>query len=293
MKMTKTIGSVTLAIAGTGFMAAAAVLLQSQVLTLRHMREDALPLAAVLPPLEHRAQLLQKQVELAEVQADIRGESADEKLRAYVLPKDPATPRLLAFIESIQTFLENRGMLRSMSAVTIGDPGEEIITPGGGEKPETLWKQQVHLSAVLNADGKNELLSLLDMSGVLTAGDALSSTDVENLFDLTEQQNYAGIVPIEQFLSADLENYVDDPTIYDARLTQALPSEEFLTAFKKLLASSRLESMKQTLQSDLGRTIRGRKLWPVQMLVLRRETEEDQGDGWTKVDLMLEAYGRK
>lgn len=293
MNTRKTIGSLTLALSGTGLLACAMLLLQGQVQSLKHIREDALPLAATLPPLERRVQLLRKQVELAEVQATIRGQSANEKLRTFVLPKDPATPRLLAFVESIQTFMQRRKMMRSMSAVTIGEPGEEILTPGAGEKPETLWKQKVHLSATVSAEGHKELLSLLELSGLLTVADALSPKDIDALFRLTEEQNYAGIVPIEQFLSADLEDYVADPTMYDARLTQALTSDEFIKAFRSLLGTSNLSRVKSTLEGDLGRTILARKLWPAQFLSINRETVEDLGDGWMKVDLSMEAYGRK
>lgn len=264
-----------------------ALLLQAHFEHLKDMKEYALPLAAELPPLQQRLDLLHDQVELTELQASMRPASAAEKLHLYVLPAEEKIDRLLAFFESTRTFLERAKLLRSMSAIEISDP-QTVDEPGmSGLQARTLT-----FDAVLRKEGREQLFGIIDWSGLLTVGDALSPDDVEKLFALTESENRATIVPIEAFLSADLLEYIKEPRLIDATLERSLPSQEFLAEFRTLLKTSRFERAKEFLQGDLGRTLIARKLWPVQFLTVEQEELETLPEGWEKVRLTLKAHSR-
>jgi hypothetical protein len=277
-----------LSVAGCLCLAFSAVLLQGHFQLLKDMKEYALPLAAELPPLKERAQVLKDQVELSQLQASMRPDSARENLHLYVLPGDDKLDRLLAFFESTRTFLERKKLLRSMSAIDVGDP-----VPATGAGMSGLQSRTLSFEVQLKKEGREQLFGIIDWSGLLTVGDALSQKDIDDLFALTESENSATIVPIEAFLSADLLEYVQDPRLVDAKLERALPSAEFLKSFRDLLAHSRFEDAKEFLQGDLGRTLVARKLWPVQFLTVEREENENLGDGWETVRLTLKAYSRR
>jgi hypothetical protein len=251
---------------------------------LKDVREYALPLAADIPPLERRLRLLAQQTELSELEATMRTGSAEEKLQVYVLPQNDDMQRTLAFLESVRTFLERRNLLARMSPLSVGEPSD---TDGG------LKARELRFSATLRPEGRAQLLSILELSGLITVGDTLSPKQISDLFALTEKHNYAGIVPVEQFLSADLLAYVQDPRLHDDRLAQALSSEEFLAEVKTLLQQSLLPGARELLQSEAGRTIIAQKLWPAQFMTIESEVVRVLPDGREELDLTLKVYSRK
>lgn len=269
---------------GSLFVSLSMFLVHGHFQALKDVREYGLPLAAEIPPLERRATLLTQQGELSTLEAGLRSDSAEENFRVYVLPQGGDVKRLLAFLQSARTFLERRKLVRAMSAIEVGDP-----EPAEGN----LQTQSIHFTAELRPEGRAQLFSILNLSGMLTVGDVLSPENIKALFSLTESENYAGIVPVERFLSADLLGYVQDSKITDERLSQALASEEFLTSFKGLLQSSELPHVREFLTGDLGRTLVAQKLWPVQFMTVEREALEKLPDGWEKVDLTVKAYSRQ
>lgn len=271
---------------GVSILTFSALLLQSHFAVLKDVQEYALPLAADIPPLERRLKILREQVELSELQASLRGNSAEEKLHVHVLPQGNDLKRMLTFLERTQTFLERRSLASSFAPIEIDEP-EDVRGLDG------LRSRSVRFGGVFSRDGRRQLHSILNMSGLLTVGDALSPEDIRGLFALMESQKYAGIVPVENFLSADLLGYVQNPTLHDRRLAQALSSDDVLASFKELLHSSRLEEAKDLLASDLGRTLVAQKLWPVQFLTIEKESLEPLPDGREKVDITVKAYSRK
>lgn len=272
---------------GCALLCLSVFLLQGHFVALKDIREYGLPLAAEIPPLEQRASLLSQQMELSTLEASVRTDSTGEKFRTYVLPQGDNVERLLAFVESTRTFLERRQLLQSMSPIELGEPQNATIGN------TTLRARTLHFTAVLRPEGRDQLLSILDLSGILTVGDVLSEEQINTLFRLMEDQNYAGIVPVERFLSADILSYVENPKLVDERLAQAFSSEEFLTSFRALLKSSRLPKVREFLQGDLGRTLVAQKLWPIQFLTVEKESVEELPGGWENVEVTVKAYARK
>lgn len=271
---------------GASLLSLSALLLQSHFALLKDVREYALPLAADVPPLERRMRVLTEQVELSELQASIRGNAAEEKLRVYVLPQGEDLQRVLTFLGRVQTFLQRRSLAQSFAPIEVGDTQDV-------PRHEGLRSRSVRFGAVIRPEGRAELHAIVKMSGLLTVGDALSPGDIEKLFTLMESQQYAGIVPMEKFLSADLLGYVQDPLLYDERLAQALSSEEVIGELRTTLKQSGLEEAKAFLKGDLGRTLVAQKLWPVQFLTIEKESLRTQPDGWEELDITVRAYSRK
>ncbi len=272
------------------------MLMMQHVRTLQEARAETLPLAASLPPLERRLQLLKDQVELTQLHAALRTGSPEEKLHAYVLPETDDIARLLAFVDVARGLLEKKELLRSMSAVDVGvrEPvsADRLAVPETDGPSRPLMTQRLAFDAVVKPEGMQILLNLVDLSGLLTVGDALGDEQVQMLFNLTEAQNPAGIVAVEKFLSADLFAYVRDPRLADKHLTQSFPSEQFLRQFHALLAESQLKDAKDLLGGEWGRALEAQQLWPSQFLTPETVIVEKLSDGWVRVSLALTAWSR-
>ncbi len=282
-----------------GFLVALALFAGSKELISWHLsaladvRDQVLPLAAELPPLEDRLKLLKQQVELSELQATLRSGTAEEKLRAYVLPEGADLSRLVAFFDVLGSTLTERGVLRELSSITAEDPRPyDVPVRSDDGKQDPLQAQRLRFTAQVDSRGYEQLVALLDSSGLITVGDALGEDDLQKLFAITESENYAGIVPVEQFLSADLLEYLRDPTITDQRLTQAFPSEKFIQQFHELLDSSRLASVRTVLGGGLGDALSAQKLWPMPFLIPETLDVRERGDGWMDVEVTVDAITR-
>lgn len=272
---------------------ASAWFVQEHLRTLAAVRDTALPLAAELPPLEERYRILSEQVELAELQAQMRSGTAEEKLRAFVLPESTDLPRLIALFDVLGAALESRGVLKEISAVEVQDARDFTFTASGSLRPsQGLEAQRLTFTAVVNEDGSKQIVDLLDMSGLITVGDVLSARDMRGLLALTEEQKYSGIVPVEQFLSTDLLTYLRDPTMADERLMQAFPSEEFLSRFRSLLEHSRLHRARELLEGDLAGTLADQKLWPSPFIVPQVIDVRENGDGWITLSIEADVISR-
>jgi hypothetical protein len=294
MSKRSTAAGMVVVLCATSLFLGAIFLLQQQVSIIKHVREDILPLAASLPPLEQKAKILRTQSELTEVQSQLQGNRSEEDVRTFVLPSQPDTTLILLFIESIRTFLEKRSMLKEMSPVTVDSVPQEITIPASmGNAAQNAWTQAVRFTATVTPEGREELLRMLQYSGTVTVGDALTREDIRNILSLTESENAAAIVPIEQFLSADLLTYIKDRQLFDARLDQSVPSQEFQESFRSILQHSRLHDVMTMLESDVGRTIIARKLWPMQFLTVEDESIESMPGGLERVSLTIQAYGRR
>jgi hypothetical protein len=269
--------------AGAAMLATSAMLLTAHLSALGTARDAVLPLAAEIPPLEHRLDILKKQLELTDVQASLQSGSASEKLAAYVLPQKPNADRLVAFFDVTGVLLQRQNMLKSFSSVTVGKP----VTDAEG-----FTRRPVTVEAVLTHKGTETMLKTLDLSGLLTVGDTLTEEEWMSLFTLTEAENYAGIVAVEQFLSADLAAYARDPRPAEDRLLKTFSSERFLQQFRAILGKTRLQTARDVLGGDAGEAYALQKVWPVQFLVVDGVSTEDRGDGWEKVSLRLSAYSR-
>jgi hypothetical protein len=155
-----------------------------------------------------------------------------------------------------------------------------------------LERQTVTFDAVVTEEGLQKLVSLLDVSGLLTVGDALTEEETDRLFLLTESENYAGIVDVEKFLAGDLLTYARAPSQMEQQLLQSFSSEAFLEQFRSLIAVSRLKAAADVLGGEWGKAYAEQRVWPVQYLQPQRVAVEELGDGKKKVSMTLSLYSR-
>lgn len=260
----------------------ASALVFTHAVTIRQVKEVGLPAAVELPQMERRLMLLRDQVEAAELQEVLGGGSAQEKLRAYVIPQSMDLERLLATFDILRDSLVRDGSLSSMSAIDVGAPAD------AGE----LKAVPVRFDAEVTKEGMDKLLLLLRLSGLLTVSDALSAQQLSSLINLTEEENPAALTVIEQFLSTDLLRYAREPASYEKQVLRSLTSPAFERQFRSILSQSLLAKARYLLGGELGGILTDHNLWPGQILSTRHVEVQPLDGGWYRVSLTLEAYVR-
>ncbi len=277
------IGTLT---AGVLLLVLSVVLLTEHFTMLQDIRGAVLPIASDVASLERRADVLGQQMELMEAKESLESGSPEEQLGAYVLPEEMDLERLLGFFDVAQSMLQSNRLAKSFTAIELGDPTPVTFSD------VTLMRQPLSFTIVVTEEGAHKLLALLDLTGLLTVGDALTQQEIDRLFALTEAENFAGITDMEQFLSTDLLSYVRDPRPAEDRLFKAFSSETFLESFRAVLGTSSVQGAKDLLGGAWGSALIRNRVWPGPMVMTDSVTQEQQGDGWVTLTLQLSAYGR-
>ncbi|TSC58922.1 MAG: hypothetical protein Greene041619_300 [Candidatus Peregrinibacteria bacterium Greene0416_19] len=272
--------------AAAGMLMLAGILLYRQTVSVRALREQTLPIAAEIPSLERRLQLLRQEAEIARQASTFRAGSPEESLHVYVLPRGGDVSRLLGFFDALRDTLASQDALRAFSPVEIGAPGQ---VPG----EETLSVRAVRLTAEVREQGLAALMRTLSVTGLLSVADALTSRQRQMIVAEVEQRNPAAIVALQRFLAADLAAYARDPKAYDDRLLAALASEEFTRFFRSVTDTPLLQNVEELFHGPMGRALVSEKWWPTQFVALEAVDVESMADGWLRASLVLNAYGRK
>lgn len=266
----------------------AAMLLVYHIRAVRAVQEVALPLVLQLPGLEHRSTLLKAQMDVAELHTIARAGSQEEIVHVYVLPEGPDVSRTMAFFDAVRTELQLAKAVGDFSPIKL-----QKRHPLPVETGTPLASQLLSFTVTGGEEGIHQLLTLTDLLGVLTVGDALRHEETRVLLARTEAENPAAVVALEQFLSADLLSYARDPKAYEDRLLKSFSSEAFAAEFKSAIQNSLLHDAQQILGGPLGVRLAREKLWPVQAATLEDARLEESAGGMQKLSLTLQMYSRE
>jgi len=268
--------------AGASFLFVAGFLMMGHAFVFHHM-EESLPAAARIPALEARLSILKEQVEVSALHASLDSGSVGENIRVFVLPEGESHDRLLSYFEMIREDLTRKKMLRAFSAVEFG-PRVSVDA--------SLFAQPLSFSIEGTEEGVREFLTLLNLTGIVTLGDALTKEDQHLLMQRTEQANPAGVVLLGQFLGADFLDYLRDPRTFEDRLRKFFSSEDFTATLRSIKLSPLFKEGEKLFQSPLGKALDKDHLWPVQFLELQESALEELSDGWYRLSVTVNAYSR-
>ena len=271
--------------AGCGLMVVAGVLMSAHIRTIIEIRDFSVPIVGQLPQLERRLGTLREQVELGELHKATRVGSQQEKVEVFALPEETNVTRIIATFEIIRDSLMRDGVLASMSDLQIDEP---MTHKDGGTV------HSVSTEFVIHEDGMKTVMLLVQLSGLLTIGDVLTEDEVGLLIQKIEEENPSGIVALEQFLSADLLKYAENPKTYEEQLKRSFSSTGFRTALKNVLRTSLLHEVKYLLQSDLGEILTGYKLWPMQLMAVQEVSIAPGNEPkWHRLGLTLSVFSEE
>jgi len=266
--------------AGAVLFSISLVLVYLHIVVLMEVQTASVPLVAELADLEERETALTEQVELSQIHAQSQAGSLGEKLDAYVLPKETDFDRLVAVFDIFTRSLEKQGMASDVTGMSFGDPVGVI---GGQAQARPL---RFSLSA--NEEGMERLFKFVQMSGLMTVGDALDEDEIKSLFLASEKENPASIVSLEQFLSSDLLRFARDPKAYEDQIKRSFSGRSFLDAFEKISDESLLSSARNVLGGGFGASLLDAKLWPVQFVTLNgMKISAGGAEEWYRVNVEL------
>jgi hypothetical protein len=247
--------------AGVGMLAISGSLLSTHASAVLSVREVSLPIVAQLPNMERRLATLSDQVEMAELNAAMRTGSLQERVNVFVLPEDIDFDRLLLTFDIVSQELAAEGIFTAITDVSITDPV--------ASSEEGLDTRSVSLKFAAHERGVGAFLSLLRMAGLLTVGDTLSDEERRLLLVKTEEENPAGVVAIEQFLTLDLLEYAREPKTYEAQLLRSFSSPSFIKTLEDMLQSPLMRDVRRMLGGNIGKTLESYSLWPLPFMTLQ------------------------
>lgn len=245
--------SLLLALAAATCLGTAGMFFSAHLREIASVHETVLPLLASVSALENRRTILREQVEVAELDAALKTGSQMERVRVSVLPATAEMDRAIATFELLRTALDAQGLLGSMSAIDVQT--ERSRDGDFAALPFTV-------TFTVRGDGARRLLSFVRLAGLVTVGDALTPAEKRTLIRVTEEENPAGVIALEQFFGTDLLAYAAEPRAFEAQLTRSLQSEGFLSAFRAALQTSLLQEAKTLFQGSLGEKMAEAHLWP-------------------------------
>ncbi len=270
------VGMVCLTVAG--------MLLTRHADVIEEVRDVSIPLVVEVPRLERRLEVIREQAELGELHSIMRIGSPEERIHVFSLPKEPDIDRLMALFDVARDILIIRGQLSEMSPIEFGEQRE---------LDEETYAQPLSVSFSVHEEGMRTILTLMELAGLLTVGDALTSEELDILLERTESESATGVLPLEKFLSTDLLDYARNPRLYEERLQKSFSSSSFMEAFRSIIQSSLLRDAKIILSSDIGKNIEKLKLWPIQFVTIEDvQIQSGSAPGWNWLRLELLVYGR-
>ncbi len=267
---------------GTALLAVSVMLIVSHINTIAEVKEFSVPLVGQLPELERKLDVLKQQVELTELHAVTRPGSMQEKVEVFALPKETDVSRIIATFEVVRDVLERNGYLADMSSVDISEEREG---------PDGIRSRDVSVEFVVHDEGLKTILLLVEIGGLLTIGDVLTEEETALLLHRIEQENPSGLIPFEQFLSADLLRYIEDSKTYEEQLRRSFSSTTFLNAFENVLRTSLLYDSKVLLRGGIGEALSTYKLWPLQIMAVKEVSiQPGSAEKWNRLGLTVEVF---
>lgn len=269
---------------GCAFLLFSSVLIVGHVRLVQEVKNVSLPALSQIPVMERRLEVLNQQVETAQLHAALSTGSQEERVFVYVLPENPDFDRLVTVFDLLRDALKRQGWLSEMSAIEIHDDVNNT---------DFSQMHRVTFSMTLHEEGLRRVLILLRLAGLLTVGDALTPEEHDLLLERTEAENPAGIVAVEDFLSTDVLDYVRNPRPYEEQLLRSFTSPTFERVVQTITATSLLRDARILFEGSLGENFVGRKLWPLPFLTIEHISQKS-GDvaGWNNVSFELGLHTR-
>ena len=275
----------SLFLVGLSFLGISSSLITEHIRTIASVREVSVPLVSEIPIMEQRKALLTEQVELTELQNSLRIGSNEERMRVYVLPDEFDIDRLVALFDVLTIAVKKLDYIASL--ISPIEFGEEVLIGNG------VYALPISLKLSVSDDGLENIFNIFKLAGLVTIADALTEEEMAHLFKRIEEENPAGIVALEQFISTDLLEYALDSRPYDDRLKRSFLGSNFLKTLEDVFSESVVADAKDLLGGPLGHVLKQQKLWPMPFLTFEKIIiEQGKSDGWHMLSIRFHAYRR-
>jgi hypothetical protein len=249
------------------------------------VREVSVPTAKRVTALQQRLDLLRQQMEASQAQATLKGDSQEEVVRQAVLPAAADLARIITLFDLLRDRLSADGIIRDMSPVTVGD-----AVPTNDDRGLLVSPVDVRFRA--SKAGVESVLLFFELSGYLTVGDALTSSEREQLLTLTERENAAGLPALEEFLRLPLLTYARGAQAARDELLKSFGSTVFVQSLENVIKDSRLPQVRYLLGGTFGQALQDQGLWPLRFMTVDSTMIAPVDDETEDLTLHLSAYSR-
>lgn len=252
----------------------------------RAAKQDALPLAASVIPLQKKLAVLSQEAELADQQSALRTGSNAERIRTFVLPADAKPDRVVAFIDLLSDDLSSHKELSGSPKLTVADETKETDIKG-------IVSRNIHVELAMTEAGIASFEKAIRVSGLLTVADAFTPDQLSQMLQVLEERSPADLAAFEQLAHADLLSYAQDPITHDRKFLEAVSSDDVERLYIHMKERSDLPTVISVLGSSVGVGVRDGKLWPLPFLTMgNADIQPGSTDGWYRVSADLLAYER-
>ncbi len=272
---------------GGGLLLLSAFLIAEHGSSLAVVRDQGLPVAAETAALERRRSLLQEQVEAVQAQASLLDGAGEEALHRFVLPREEDVGRAVTALAGAFDTWEQQGDAKDLSPIAAGESERFVLSK------TPLVRRPLSFSLSLKDEGRKDFFRFLDLAGLLIVEDMLTSEEREELLLLSEDGDPARAAALRTFLATDLLSYLRQPGAADEQLLQSFPSDALVAFLRRFQASASFREGAALARGGIGHFLRKEKLWPMPFLSLESVREEEGEDGWMKLDVVLDAFGRE
>ena len=284
-KVQRRVRTALLLTVGVSMLAISGSLLTKHAQAVLEVQEISVPLVADIPNFERRLAMLTDQIELAELNAATSLGSEEEYINVFVIPESIDFDRLLAVFDVVGSELKSQGLLSEISEITMGDPISS--------EEEGLETRKLSIKFSAHENGVQAFLSLVKFAGLLSVGDMLSEDERRILLQKTEEENPAGVVAMEQFLSTDILSYTGDPKTHETQLLRSFTSPLFVKSFQDTLQSSLMRDARRILGGQIGTRLSQHDLWPLPLMMLDEVRIHPGGaPRWFTLSVAVKVYSR-
>jgi hypothetical protein len=224
-------------------------------------------------------------MEASQAQATLKGDSQEEVVRQAVLPAAADLARIITLFDLLRDRLSADGIIRDMSPVTVGD-----AVPTNDDRGLLVSPVDVRFRA--SKAGVESVLLFFELSGYLTVGDALTSSEREQLLTLTERENAAGLPALEEFLRLPLLTYARGAQAARDELLKSFGSTVFVQSLENVIKDSRLPQVRYLLGGTFGQALQDQGLWPLRFMTVDSTMIAPVDDETEDLTLHLSAYSR-
>ena len=121
----------------------------------------------------------------------------------------------------------------------------------------------------------------------------VSADDRDILLHASEEGDPEQVGALKEFLSTDLFSYLRQPGTAEEKLRQSFPSDTIVLFLRRFEQSDLVWEGSALARGSVGHYLQDQKMWPLPYLSITSLKQEDGADGWAKLTVTLEAYGRE
>lgn len=214
-------------------------------------RSVSIPLLASISTLEREQQVVQEQLELAQLESLDRTTQLQEQVQTYVLDSEQQTTRTVQVLETFIAASSEANTLQLRSPLRMG---------------EAHGATTFSLQADMHRSAWQDLQALLELSGKHTVYDALTTQQRALLIQQTESLSPEAILELEDFFAVPLSEFIQNTDAYIQTLLRSFSGKQFESMLQTVLQSGPIAGVITLADSTTQAALQAKNAWPYPLM---------------------------